>query len=142
MTVVCFRYFLFLFHSTMHFISKYWKTILVTIVILVLSFVKFPILEPTPKFTHTDKIIHFGMYAGLTIVLMLDYHRDEKSDKSNQKFLLICLSFPLLIGLFTEILQGALIYYRDGDIYDVISNSFGVLAGWGVFALFKKNIKT
>lgn len=113
-----------------------------TTIILVLSFVKFPALEQPPKFTHTDKITHFIMYAGLTVVLMHEYHRDEKSDKSNRKFLLICLSFPLLIGLFTETLQGALIYYRDGDIYDMISNGFGVLAGWGVFALFKKNIKT
>ncbi|OQB29375.1 MAG: VanZ like family protein [Bacteroidetes bacterium ADurb.Bin174] len=126
----------------MHFISKYWKTILITTLILVLSFVKIPALEPDPKFTHTDKIIHFVMYAGLTVVLMHEYYRDEKSDKSNRKFLLICLSFPLFIGLFTETLQGVLVYYRDGDIYDMISNSFGVLAGWSIFAFFKKKIKT
>lgn len=115
---------------------------LVTTVILVLSFAKFPSLAPAPKLTHMDKIVHFIMYFGLTIVLMYDYHRDTKSDKSKRNFLLIGLSFPLLMGLFTEILQGVLVYCRDGDVYDVISNSLGVLAGWGIFTVYKKKIKT
>ncbi|MDD2283968.1 MAG: VanZ family protein [Paludibacter sp.] len=126
----------------MRFITDYWKTILTTLIIIVLSFARFPSLEQIPKVTNWDKIVHFLMYAGLTVVVMWDY--DKESNKNNEKwrFFLLCLAFPLFMGMFTEILQHLIASGRHGDIYDWISNTVGVFVGWGIFVVYKRSFKT
>lgn len=126
----------------MTFISNYWKTILLTLIILVLSLASFPSLEYIPTITHWDKFAHFLMYMVLTAVAMRDYDKENKKDKGNWRFLLLCLFFPLSLGLITEVLQNYFIPGRFGDLYDWISNSLGVFGGWLLFVVYKKLFKT
>jgi len=126
----------------MQFISNYWKTILVTLIIMVLSFARFPSLEYIPKINHWDKVAHFTLYMALTIVAMWDYDKENKKDKGKWRFFLLCLCFPLLLGLITEVLQTFIIPHRFGDLYDWISNSLGVFGGWLLFVVYKKLFKT
>lgn len=122
----------------MKLISNYWKTILVTLIILVLTFGSFSGLEDIPKVTFWDKIVHFMMYLTLTLVVMYDHHHDLKNRNKRLVFLLLCLVFPFILGIVTEILQPMFMTERYTDIYDSLSNTIGILAGWGLFSVFKK----
>ena len=126
----------------MQFIINYWKTILVTLIIIVLTFASIPSLENIPKINHWDKLAHFTLYMVLTFVAMWDYDNENKNDKGKWRFILLCLCFPLFLGLLTEILQTYIIPDRFGDVYDWISNSLGVFGGWLLFVVYKKLFKT
>lgn len=122
----------------MKLIINYWKTILVTLIIMILTFGSFSGLEDIPKVTFWDKIAHFLMYLTLTFVVMHDYHQDLKNRNKRLFFYLVCLVFPFILGIVTEILQPVFMKERFTDIYDSLSNIIGILAGWGIFTVFKK----
>ena len=122
----------------MRLISKYWKTILVTLIIMVLTFGSFSGLFDIPKVTFLDKIVHFMMYLTLTLVVMYDHHHDLKNRNKRLVFFLLCLVFPFILGIVTEILQPMFMTERFTDIYDSLSNTIGILAGWAIFVVFKK----
>jgi VanZ family protein len=122
----------------MSLIRNYWKTILVTLIILVLTFGRFSGLEDIPKVTFCDKIVHFLMYLTLTFVVMYDHHQDVKNKNNRLVFFLLCLITPFILGIVTEILQPVFMKERFTDVYDSLSNTIGILAGWGIFTVFKK----
>ena len=122
----------------MNLIRNYWKTILVTLMIMILTFGRFSGLEDIPKVTFWDKIVHFLMYMTLTFVVMYDHHQDVKNKNNRLVFFLLCLITPFILGIVTEILQPVFMKERFTDIYDSLSNTIGILAGWGIFTVFKK----
>ncbi len=122
----------------MAWIVKYWKTLTITACILLLSFARIPELDPQPKINNLDKLVHFSMYFILTLVLMQEYNKDDKSIKSKLMFFTLCIVLPLSLGAFTELVQANMIIYRGGDWYDMLSNSLGVFTAWAIFAVFKK----
>lgn len=126
----------------MQFLYHYWKSVLLTLIILVLSFAKLPALESIPKVTNLDKLVHFMMYFSLTLVLMYDFSKEKKNINRAWRFILICLLFPFLLGGITELLQSFLFAPRVSEWWDWISNSFGVLVGWGVYVVYKRSFKT
>ena len=126
----------------MMLLIKYWKSILMTLVILVLSFAKLPSPGSLPKEIPFDKIAHFFMYLILTIILMYDFTKDTKLNFRKNMFVYICILFPLLLGAITEILQTLFFYPRIAEWVDLFSNTAGVFIGWGIFLLLKRKIKT
>lgn len=121
----------------MKFLKNYWKSILATLIILVLSFARFSEIKDIPKVDYLDKIIHFLMYSVLTFVVMLDNFHDVQNRNKRWLFLLLCLFFPFMLGIVTEVLQPLFLNGRYSDVYDSLSNAIGVLAGWGIFTLIK-----
>jgi len=121
---------------------KYWKSILMTLVILVLSFAKLSSPVSISKEIPFDKIAHFFMYLILTIILMYDFTRDTKLNFRKNMFVYVCILFPFLLGALTEILQTLFFYPRVAEWIDLLSNTVGIFTGWGIFLLFKKKIKT
>jgi VanZ family protein len=121
---------------------KYWKSILMTLVILVLSFAKLPSMGSMSKAIPFDKIAHFFMYLILTIILMYEFTNDTKSNLRNNMFFYICVLYPFLLGAITEVIQTLFFYPRIAEWGDLISNTGGIFIGWGVFLLFKRKIKT
>jgi len=121
---------------------KYWKSILMTLAILVLSFAKLSSPVSIPKEIPFDKIAHFFMYLILTIILMYDFTRDTKLNFRKNMFVYVCILFPFLLGALTEILQALFFYPRVAEWVDLLSNIAGVFIGWGIFLLFKRKIKT
>ena len=113
-----------------------------TSIILVLSFARFPSLEQLPSVTNWDKFAHFMMYFGLTIVVMLEYDKVNSLNERKWRFFLCCLLFPLSMGVLTEVFQTLIVPDRYGDVYDSISNTIGVFAGWLIFVVYKKRFKT
>lgn len=121
----------------MKFLENYWKSILATLIILVLSFARFSEIQEMPKVDYLDKIIHFLMYLVLTFVVMLDNLHDVQNRNKRWLFLLLCLFFPFMLGIVTEVLQPLFLNGRYSDVYDSLCNAIGVLTGWGIFTLIK-----
>ncbi len=82
------------------------------------------------------------MYLSLTLVLMYDFFQEKKNDNSRWRFVLICLLFPFFLGGITELLQTYLFFPRVSEWWDWVSNSLGVLVGWGVYLVYKRSFKT
>lgn len=120
---------------------KYWKSILMTLVILFLSFAKLPPMEQLPPTISWDKIGHFGMYFLLTFILMYDFHKTNTQNPKKLTYLLICFALPLFLGIITELFQTLFFPPRAAEWLDWVSNTIGVFAGWGAFTIFKRRFK-
>jgi len=107
----------------------YWKSIFMVLFIQYLSFAPPATFEriPTPQLPDFDKLVHFLMYAGLTVTLIWDHKKHRKSNSNLQFFVLICIVFPVLLGGVVEILQSAYFAPRTGDWLDWLFDIGGVL---------------
>lgn len=121
-------------------LKKYWKSILMTLLILVLSFAKLPTSNTLPKEIPWDKIAHFLMYLSLTSILMYDSYKDNKLTR--KRSYLICIAYPLILGVVTEFCQSLFFFPRVAEWYDWLSNVAGFFAGWGIFMIFKRKSQT
>ncbi|WP_223439850.1 VanZ family protein [Polaribacter litorisediminis] len=105
--------------------------ILVSVGILCLSLIKMP--ETGIKVANIDKGYHSIAYFILTITWLLSFY------KKPQKKYIIAISC-IIFGIIIELLQASLTVYREGDYFDVLANSLGVLLALSTFSLFfKKN---
>jgi VanZ family protein len=123
-------------------LQKYWKSLVVTAVVLVLSFARFGPIEGMPEFRFTDKLIHVFMYLFYALVLMYDYRHDTLLQHHRRSFVAVCIGIPLLVGAITETLQPLLFAPREGDVLDFAANTAGVLLAWWLYTLFRKKRKT
>jgi VanZ family protein len=100
-------------------------SIIVALIIMYLSLTSSDSFEKVSFFNipFLDKIIHFGMYFGLMLVIIFE---NRKTLKSIGHLFLIAL-IPLFYGILMEILQSTLTISRSGSFYDVIFNSAGIL---------------
>jgi len=89
------------------------------------SFINIPFL---------DKIVHFGMYFGVMLVIIFE---NRKIIKSIRQLFLIAL-IPLFYGILMEILQSTLTTTRSGSFYDVLFNLAGILTSLLLFWLWIK----
>lgn len=78
---------------------------------------------------HSDKIIHIGIYAIFSFLLLWD---NKKSKAINLRLLL-----AFLYGALMEILQYLLTDYRSMEFDDVIANTIGVFIGLFFFNKLK-----
>jgi VanZ family protein len=104
------------------FLIKFWKSITVVAGILYLSFAPPSNFDKIPTFEYLDKVIHFFMYAGLTVVLIFDYQKATKQKTGLIAFILVCLLFPALLGGLIEILQGMFFAPRTAEWNDFLCN--------------------
>ncbi len=110
---------------------NYWKTTLGIVIICYLSFAPSSAFKSIPSFTHGDKIIHLLMYLMLTIIIINDFYKRNKS-YSNTGFFLICILFPIVLGGVIEIVQDIFIFSRSGSWYDWLADVMGALCGWTI----------
>lgn len=122
----------------MKFLKEYWKTILVTGVIITLSLVRFSPIENLPRVPNSDKIVHFLMYVCLTFIVHWDYKYAKRKIDVLHRYILACFAFPIVLGGMIEILQSTGFIGRNGDIYDFTANTLGVFAGWLIFKAYIK----
>lgn len=122
----------------MKFIINYFKTIIATIIILVLSFAKFPAIEELPVVPNADKIVHLLMYLTLTIIALFENYKTQDIRNKQLELIIVALVFPLLLAATTELIQSTPLVGRYGDVYDWLSNTIGILIGWGLFFMYKK----
>jgi VanZ family protein len=116
---------------------KYYKTIVWLVVMSYLLFSPGSALPQTRMIDipHSDKIIHYLMFLGFAVVWLHD-------SKNNSKFIIISvLISSICFAALSELVQHYFIIGRFGNIYDFLSDFFGLLSGIILyFAMYKKFI--
>jgi glycopeptide antibiotics resistance protein len=83
-------------------------------------------LTPAPPSAGNDKVGHFVVYGVLMFWFAQLYARR----------MFYAAGF-IALGIALEFVQGSL-GYRSFELYDMLANALGVLAGWGGALLLKK----
>lgn len=120
------------------FLKIYWKSLLVLMAILLLSFMNPPSMPSMPELISFDKVAHLIMYTGFTFVLLVDTSLAKGFANRRKLYLFVCIVFPVFIGALTEILQTVLFAPRSAEWGDFFSDSAGVSIGWLLFYFWRK----
>ncbi|WP_187388291.1 VanZ family protein [Seonamhaeicola marinus] len=116
-------------------------TICYTVFIAVVSLIKLNNL-PDVKISFGDKIFHFVVYGGLTILWFYSFFLKFK--KEFKTSILYAVVFSVVFGIILEVLQDRMTAYRALDVYDALSNTLGALlasaAIWFTKSLHVKNL--
>lgn len=112
-------------------IDKYWRSILCSIIIMVLCFIPGDEL-PQPKFDIPcpDKFIHFCFYFVLSFTIQYEIKNIIKL-----KNYLIIFIYAMVLGGFIELVQENVIVERSGDFFDFIADLLGVIIAFFVFKI-------
>lgn len=125
--------------------SAYWKTVLLLAVILYLSFAPPSTFDSVSlgRIPHADKITHFLMYMALTIMIIYDLYKKNGVPRFDLKFFFGCIVFPIILGGVVELMQEAFFKPRTASWFDWLADALGVLAGWGLMAIYfrRKQLK-
>jgi VanZ family protein len=79
-------------------------------------------------FIPTDKIVHFVMYFGLSVVASFNYIYDRKGKIIILKLVAFAILVPIVYGGLIEILQAEYFSGRSGDWYDFLADVLGSLS--------------
>lgn len=126
----------------LNFFKKYWKTLLASTLIILLSSVSGNDIDKIRfvNIPYSDKIIHFSMYFFLSFLIIYDYR--IANHLKNFRINLFSLLISFLLGLLMEILQKFVFFQRNFDIYDLVFNFSGALAAILAFEIiFTKILK-
>lgn len=88
------------------------------------------------EFFTYDKLGHAAFYAVFTVLMIRGYAR-LKGDPKGFDLLKSCL-IPVIVGALMEIIQAREIIGRHFDVFDLIANIIGCLAGLCIYFLLKK----
>lgn len=108
-----------------------------------LAFISYASLSSSDKipkfqlFEHFDKVVHFGMYFGLTTLFIPIL----KINQNYNKTYLFAFIISSSIGIMFELAQGMMNMARTSSIYDVLANCTGALFGMIFYQLFIRNKK-
>jgi VanZ family protein len=105
-------------------IKKNIFSILIALIIMYLSLANAQTFDKAPfiDIPNIDKAVHFCMYFGLMLVIILE---NKNSIKSIGHLFLLGL-IPLSFGILMEILQATLTVTRSGSFFDALANSAGI----------------
>jgi VanZ family protein len=105
-------------------IKKNIFSILIALIIMYLSLANAHTFDKAPfiDIPNIDKAVHFCMYFGLMLVILLE---NKNSIKSIGHLFLLGL-IPLSFGILMEILQATLTVTRSGSFFDALANSAGI----------------
>ena len=115
-------------------IQNYWKTILWSLVILVISATPGNRIPDIPIW-NIDKFVHSFVYFILSFLFYWEY-RKCSSIKTNKVLFLFAIF--IIYGGVIEILQANVFVNRSGDILDFLANSLGVIIMLLIFFLIPK----
>ncbi len=111
-----------------------WKSFVPAIlwvgVIFVMSCLYNGRISTLQRIPHLDKLVHFGFYFVLQILLVRGLNRQDIARPPNDilPFLMAC--FCVFYGMFIEFLQAYFFTYRSGDPLDIVANISGCLFAW------------
>ncbi len=110
----------------LHFIRNYPFSCILFAAIWYLSLLFNAPETPLNDIKLIDKWVHMVMYGGTCTVLWIEYIRHHKSpDYENLGFWAIAA--PIIMSGIIELLQAYCTTNRNGDWYDLLANSIGVL---------------
>lgn len=116
-------------------IKKYKFSILVALIILYLSLANSHTFDKVPVFNipYFDKIVHFGMYFGLMLMIIIE---NRKLIGSVRHLFTLSL-IPLFFGIIIEFMQYFLTISRSASFYDAIADFAGIMVAIMIFIFIK-----
>ncbi|WP_459211340.1 VanZ family protein [Aquimarina rhabdastrellae] len=114
--------------------------LLYTGVLTTLSLIKL-MIPVNAQIQHTDKIGHLLAYFLFTVIWFA-YALFRSVDKTYMYKLKIIAVIAFIYGTLMEACQMALTTNRQGDLYDVIANTTGIVFAVILLLLLKKSIKS
>lgn len=120
------------------FFSTYWKSIFVSVVILILSTITFKSIPDIARFANSDKYTHVLMYVGLGFVAYYEYLRDNIFKIKYRNWLLKMFLFFVFFGGMIEILQGTFFKPRTCEFADWIADIIGLALGMAAGRMSRK----
>jgi cytochrome b561 len=87
---------------------------------------------------YADKIIHFVMYFYFAALISMGFYLQIGYNLKRNYF--ISFIIPFFFASATEIMQRFLISDRSGDLYDMLANLAGIIAGVFIARVFSKTI--
>lgn len=121
----------------MLFLRKYCFTIVWSIVIILLSVIKFDVDEAETEIMlipHIDKWIHFLLYLVLGGVLCFETHISTFFSK------MLVVFYPFVLGGLLELIQEFFVY-RSGDWIDFFADILGSYIGILCYVVLQKKWK-
>lgn len=120
------------------YIKKYPVSLLIILTVIYLSFFKPPETDLN-EIANFDKLVHIGMYAGMSGMLWLEFLRAHRRDNTPIWHAWVgAFACPILFSGVVELLQQYCTTYRGGDWMDFVANSTGaVLASVVAFYIIK-----
>lgn len=80
---------------------------------------------------HVDKIVHFVLFGGTVLLLAYGYYKQKGAISGLALFSLVAV--VTLYGLAIEFIQKYLVANRSFDMYDLLADGLGAVAGALVF---------
>lgn len=80
-----------------------------------------------------DKVVHFGVYALMALLIYLAWYRHKAMDKLIFRPFIWVFIFVAFYASLLEIFQGLFVPFRNFDPWDLTVNLLGDAFGW--FAL-------
>lgn len=117
-------------------LKHFWKSIVLSLCILYLSFAPSSTFTEIPTFKFEDKIVHLLMYLTLTFVLLYEYKHQAVKKGNIVVLLMSCLFYPVLLGSAIEIFQPIVSHSRNASWADASFNAIGTITAWIAFFLY------
>ncbi|KYG81847.1 hypothetical protein MB14_00175 [Roseivirga ehrenbergii] len=92
---------------------------------------------PESKLLSYDKLAHLGVFGILSFLVLLGKRNRKDKARLENKYLIRSLTICIVYGLVLELLQ-SVVPGRMTDIYDLLANTIGAIAGVVVFSTFIK----
>lgn len=94
-----------------------------------------PMPALAPEVAGIDKLYHFAAYAIMGLLWARALGRSRVKGIYGSRIIVVAWALSFLFGVFVEVCQ-AYTPPREGDLYDVVANGFGALAGAVMFNWF------
>lgn len=126
--------------------QNYWPGTIWAIIILLLTGLPgsyFPRVVSFWEWLTPDKIVHIGIFAVFTFLILWGYRTQYYESNKRLLFSATVLVIGVLFGALTEIFQATVFIGRHGSFYDFLADSIGSLIGILFFTGFcrKKTTK-
>lgn len=108
---------------------RFIPTLTVLICITLLSTLSFSNVSVEPKVPNMDKIVHFCMYFGLSIIALFDLYYASYSAQKHKRYAIYVFIFACITGGIFELVQFYLVPDRAGEILDMVANVLGAFTG-------------
>lgn len=83
------------------------------------------------NFNHADKVAHFIMYFVFSFLLIYGFQGSERKNRLISYFYAAGIS--IAYGILMEFMQHYIFINRDGNIYDILTNSAGAVSAVFIF---------
>jgi len=84
---------------------------------------------PKVSIPHFDKVVHFTFYFGAVVLGVLAMWEYKKGTTTLSKAIFLLIFFAIIFGIVIELIQLGYTSDRQGDVLDVLANTFGAICG-------------